>query len=159
MIERTFVAIKPDGVQRGLIGRILERFENAGLKIVAMKMVWVEKDFAKKHYKEHVDKPFYKGLEQFIVEGPVVAMVIEGLHAIETVRKIVGPTEPKQAPPGTIRGDFAHHSYAWTDKKGIAVKNLIHASGNEKDAEYEVKLWFGIDEMHDYKTVHEKHVM
>jgi len=158
MMERTFVAIKPDGVQRGLIGKIIERFENAGLKIIGMKMVWVDKDFAKKHYKEHVKKSFYPGLEKFITEGPVVAMVIEGLHAVEAVRKIVGPTEPKEAMPGTIRGDFAHHSYAWTDKKGIAIKNLIHASGNRKDADTEIKLWFSMDELHDYRTVHEKHV-
>ena len=158
MMERTFVAIKPDGVQRGLVGRIIERFENAGLKIVGMKMVHIDKKFAKKHYKAHVDKPFYKGLEEFIVEGPVVAIVIEGLHAIEAVRKIVGPTEPRQAAPGTIRGDFAHHSYEWTDKKGIAVKNLIHASGNKEDADQEIKLWFSIEELCDYKTVHEKHV-
>jgi nucleoside-diphosphate kinase len=158
MMERTFVAIKPDGVQRGLIGRIIERFENAGLKIAGMKMIWVDKDMAKKHYKAHVDKTFYKGLEQFITEGPIVAMVIEGLHSVESVRKIVGPTEPKQAPPGTIRGDFAHHSYEWTDKKGIAIKNLIHASGNKEEAEQEIKLWFSVDEVHKYKTVHEKHV-
>jgi len=157
-MERTFVAIKPDGVQRGLIGRIIERFENAGLKIAGMKMIWVDKDMAKKHYKAHVDKTFYKGLEQFITEGPIVAMVIEGLHSVESVRKIVGPTEPKQAPPGTIRGDFAHHSYEWTDKKGIAIKNLIHASGNKEEAEQEIKLWFSVDEVHKYKTVHEKHV-
>jgi len=158
MMERTFVAIKPDGVQRGIIGRIIERFENAGLKIIGMKMVQIDKEFAKKHYKAHVDKPFYKGLEEFMVEGPVVAMVIEGLHAIESVRKIVGPTEPKQAPPGTIRGDFAHHSYEWADQKGIAIKNLIHASGDKKDAEYEISIWFSIEELSDYKTVHEKHV-
>jgi nucleoside-diphosphate kinase len=83
---------------------------------------------------------------------------VEGLHAVESVRKIVGPTEPKQAPPGTIRGDFAHHSYEWTDKKGIAIKNLIHASGNKEEAEQEIKLWFSVDEVHKYKTVHEKHV-
>ena len=158
MIERTFVAIKPDGVQRGLIGKIIERFENAGLKIVGMKMKWVDPDFSKIHYQAHVEKKFYKGLEKFIVEGPVVAMVLEGLHAVEIVRKIVGPTEPKEAQPGTIRGDFAHHSYEYTDKKGIAIKNLIHASGNKKEAEEEVKLWFSIDELYDYKTVHEKHV-
>jgi len=158
MMERTFVAIKPDGVQRGLIGKIIERFENAGLKIVGLKMIQIDEAFAKKHYKAHVEKPFYKGLEEFILEGPVVAMVIEGIHAIESVRKIVGPTEPKSAPPGTIRGDFAHHSYEWADNKDIAIKNLIHASGNKEDADDEVKLWFSIEELNDYKTVHEKHV-
>lgn len=157
MIEQTFVALKPDAVQRGLIGEIIKRFEQAGLKIAAMKMVWVTPEFSKKHYKDHVEKAFYKGLEEFIVQGPVIGMVIEGISSIETVRKIVGPTEPKSAPPGTIRGDFSHHSYSYTDKKGIAIKNLIHASGNKKDAEYEINLWFTKDEIHNYKTVHEVH--
>lgn len=157
MIEQTFVALKPDAVQRGLVGEVIKRFEQAGLKIAAMKMVWVTPEFSKKHYKDHVEKAFYKGLEEFIVQGPVIGMVIEGISSIETVRKIVGPTEPKSAPPGTIRGDFSHHSYSYTDKKGIAIKNLIHASGNKKDAEYEIALWFTKDEIHNYKTVHEVH--
>jgi len=158
MIERTFVMLKPDAVQRSIAGRIIARFEDAGLKIIAMKMITVSKDFSKKHYSAHVKKPFYRGLEEFITEGPVIAMVIEGLHAVEAVRKIVGPTEPKQAPPGTIRGDFAHHSYEYTDKKGIAIKNLIHASGNKEEAKQEIELWFSKEELQDYKTVHEKHV-
>lgn len=157
MIEQTFVALKPDAVQRGLIGEIIKRFENVGLKISAMKMVWVTPDFSKKHYKDHVSKPFYKGLETFITEGPVIGMVLEGVSAIETVRKIVGPTEPKSAAPGTIRGDFSHHSYSYTDKKGISIKNLIHASGNKADAEYEINLWFTKEEIHNYKTTNEKH--
>lgn len=159
MIERSLVIIKPDGVQRALIGRILQRFEDAGLKIVGMKMHWVDSDFAKKHYAAHVEKPFYKGLEAFITEGPVVAFVVEGISAVSTVRKIVGPTEPKSAQPGTIRGDFAHHSYSYTDKKGVAIKNLIHASGTKEEADAEVALWFGEQELHTYKTVHEMHVM
>jgi nucleoside-diphosphate kinase len=158
MIQRTFVAVKPDGVQRGLIGRILQRFEDAGLKIVGMKMKWMDKDFAKIHYAAHVNKPMYPGLEAFMVSGPVIAMVIEGVHAVDTVRKIVGSTEPKSAPPGTIRGDFAQHSYEFADKKGTAIKNLIHASGNAAEAEQEVKLWFSPEELHTYKTVHEVHV-
>lgn len=159
MIEQTFVALKPDAVQRGLIGKIITRFEDVGLKIVAMKMVWVTPEFSKKHYKDHVEKGFYKGLENFITEGPVIGMVIEGISAVETIRKMVGATEPKSAAPGTIRGDFAHHSYSYTDKKGIAVKNLIHASGNKKDAEYEISLWFTDEEIHKYKTAHEKHTL
>jgi len=159
MIEKTFVAIKPDGVQRGFVGKIIERFENAGLKIVGMKMRWVDPDFAKQHYKAHVEKDFYKNLEKFITEGPVVAIVLEGIHAVETVRKIVGPTEPKAAPPGTIRGDLAHHSYAYSDKKDISVKNIIHAAGTKKEADEEIKLWFSIDELYEYKTVHEKHTL
>lgn len=159
MIEKTLVLIKPDGVQRGLIGEIIQRFEKVGVKITAMRMVWVDKKFAKKHYAAHVDKPFYPGLEVMITEGPVVAMVIEGLHAVEQVRKMVGSTEPKAAHPGTIRGDYSHHSYAYTDKKGIAIKNLVHASGTKKEADAEIKLWFGKEEIHDYKTVHEKHTL
>ena len=158
MIERTLVLLKPDAVQRGIMGRIIQRFEDAGLKAVGIKMVWVDEKFSKKHYSAHIKKAFYAGLEKFITEGPVVAMAVEGLHAVDAVRKIVGPTEPKTAPPGTIRGDFAHHSYEWTDKKGIAIKNLIHASGNTKEAKKEVKLWFKDKEMHSYKTVHERHV-
>jgi len=157
MIERTFVAIKPDGVQRGIVGEVIRRFENAGLKIVGIKMVWMDDDFSRKHYKAHVDKPFYKGLKDFMTSGPVIAMVLEGIEAIALVRKIVGATEPKSAAPGTIRGDYAQHSYAYTDSKGIAIKNVIHASGNKEDAEYEVGLWFGIEEVHEYQTVHEKH--
>lgn len=158
MFEKTLVIIKPDGVQRQLIGTIIQRFENVGLKIIGMKMVWVDAGFSKKHYAEHVEKPFYKSLEAFITEGPVVAVVVEGLHAPALVRKMVGKTEPKQAEPGTIRGDLAHHSYEYTDNAGKAIKNLIHASASKKEAEAEIKLWFKPEELHDYKTVHEDHV-
>ena len=158
MIERTLVLIKPDGVQRGLSGRILQRFEDAGLKIVGMKMKQVDADFSKQHYSAHLEKPFYPGLEIMITEGPVIAMILEGLHAVELVRKMVGGTEPRTAPPGTIRGDFAHHSYAATDAAGKSIKNLVHASGNVEEAKEEVSLWFSSEELHDYKTVHEVHV-
>lgn len=159
MIQRTLVLIKPDGVQRSLIGKIIERFENVGLKIVGMKMVWVDKEFARKHYSAHVEKPFYKGLETFITEGPVVAMALEGVEAIELIRKMVGATEPKTAAPGTIRGDYSHHTYAYTDEKGIAIKNLIHASGDLEDAKKEMELWFKEEEMHSYKVLHETHTL
>ncbi len=158
MIQHTFVAIKPDGVKRGLIGECLRRFENAGLKIIGLKMVMVDRQFSKKHYADHIDKKFYKGLEEFIVSGPVVAMVIEGVNSIEVVRKIVGSTEPNSAQPGTIRGDFAHHTYNYTDNRGKAIMNLIHASGNQEDAEKEVALWFSNQEMFKYRTNHEDHV-
>jgi nucleoside-diphosphate kinase len=157
-IERTLVLLKPDAVQRSLAGNIITRFENVGLKIVGIKMQWVNSEFSKKHYSEHVNKPFYKALEAFITEGPVIAMVIEGIHSVETVRKMVGSTEPKKAAPGTIRGDFAHHSYEYADKKGISIKNLIHASDTIENANKEVSLWFKPEELHTYKTVHEKHV-
>lgn len=157
-IQKTLVLIKPDGVQRGLIGKILQRFEDVGLRVVAMKMVWVDGEFSKKHYAEHVDKKFYPGLEAMITMGPVVAMVFEGIDSIELVRKIVGSTEPKSAAPGTIRGDFCHVSYGYADKKGIGVKNVIHASANEVDAKKEVELWFNAKEIHSYPTVHDLHV-
>jgi nucleoside-diphosphate kinase len=159
MIERSVVILKPDAVQRAIIGKIITRFEDAGLKIVGMKMVWIDEKFSKKQYKAHLKKSFYKGLEKFMTSGPVIAMVIEGISAVETVRKIVGSTEPKSAAPGTIRGDFAHHSASYADKKGIAVKNLIHASGNRKEADDEIKLWFRKSELHSYNTVHDMHVL
>jgi nucleoside-diphosphate kinase len=158
MIEQTFVAVKPDGVKRGLVGECIRRFENAGLKIVALKMVWVDKNFSEKHYSEHVKKPFYKVLEDFITSGPVVGMVLEGVSAVTVVRKIVGSTEPHSAQPGTIRGDYAHHTYQYADGKGKAIMNLIHASGNKADAVKEVGLWFAQDEIHTYKLNHEEHV-
>ena len=159
MKEQTLVLIKPDGVQRGLIGELTARFEKVGLTIIGMKLVWIDKAFAKKHYSAHVQKKFYPTLEAMITEGPVVAMVLEGIHAVEQVRKMVGPTEPRTAPPGTIRGDYAHVSYEYADKKEVAVKNLIHASGNKEEAQNEIKLWFKKDELHSYQTVHEKHTM
>lgn len=158
MMEKSLVLVKPDGVQRQLVGRVVQRFEDVGLKIIGMKMLWVDKNFSKKHYSAHLKKEFYKGLETFITEGPVVAMVLQGLHAVENVRKLVGPTDPRKAAPGTIRGDFAHHSQEHTDKEKKSIRNLIHASGNRKEADEEIKMWFKKDELHDYKTAHERHV-
>ena len=158
MIEQTLVLIKPDGVQRGLIGEVLRRFEQRGLKVVGLKLVKIDKDFSKKHYSDHLDKDFYKGLEKFIISGPVVAIVVEGIDAIENVRKLSGNTESKSALPGTIRGDYSHVSYSYADKKGIAIKNLVHASGNKEDAKKEIALWFSIDELHNYKRADEEHV-
>lgn len=158
LIQKTFVLLKPDAVQRSIVGNIITRFENAGLKIIGMKMQWITPDFSKKHYKAHLDKKFYVFLESFITDGPVIVMAIEGILAVDVVRKMVGPTEPKEALPGTIRGDFAHHSYEYADKKGIAIKNLIHASDSVETAQEELKLWFKDNELHTYKTVHELHV-
>ena len=158
MIERSLVIIKPDGVERGLIGEILKRFENAGMKILGIKMVWVDKKFAESHYKAHKTKPFFKELVEFITEGPVVAFAVEGVHAVDNVRRLVGDTSPHEAAPGTIRGDFAHISMAYASKKKSGGKNVIHASGSKKEADEEIKLWFKKDELHSYTTVHEKHV-
>ena len=122
-------------------------------------MVWIDRELAKKHYAEHVGKDFYPGLESFITSGPVVAMVLEGIEAIEVVRKMVGSTEPKKALPGTIRGDYAHLSVEWANKKGKAAPNLIHASDSIENAEKEINIWFKPEEIHSYKTVHEDFVM
>jgi len=161
-IERTLVLIKPEAVQRNLTGKIISRFEDAGLKIVGMKQIWIDKEFAKKHYTRDIaerrGKKVRERLLDYIIKGPLIAVVLEGINAIDNVRKIVGGTEPKSAPPGTIRGDFAHVSFAYADKNEIPVKNLIHASGNQEEAKIEVDMWFKPEEMHSYKTVHEIHV-
>lgn len=157
MKEKTLVLVKPEGVKKHLTGKIISRFEDAGLKIVGMKQVWVDKEFAKKHYTEDIaernGERIRENLLNYIVEGPVVAIALEGINAIENVRKMVGGTEPKSAPPGTIRGDFSHVSYQYADKNDIPVKNIVHASGNEEDAKHELPLWFSEDEMHSYETI------
>ena len=147
-MERTFVMIKPDGVQRRLIGKVIERLEQSGLKIVAMKFLHVSKELAEKHYEVHKGKPFYDGLIKYITSGPVVAMVIEGMNAIERVRNLVGATDPQKAMPGTIRGDFAQH----------IGRNIIHASDAKETAEKEIKLWFSDDEIIDYEIIDESWV-
>ncbi len=160
MIEKTLVLLKSDAVMRGFMGRIIQRFEDVGLKIVAAKMVWVNKDFAAKHYfdvKERHGQKVFDSLIDYLTEGPVMALCLEGVQAIKVVRKLVGNTYPAEALPGTIRGDFSHISKVYANKHNKKVGNLIHASANEKDAEYEINLWFTKDEMHSYKTVHEIH--
>lgn len=159
-MERTLIVVKPDGVQRSLVGRLLQRFEDVGLKIIGMKMIWIDADFAKKHYYDLAERRgehVLKNMVDLMTEGPVVAVVLEGVEAVENVRRIVGPTEPKSAAPGTIRGDFAHHSFAYTDDKQKGIRNLIHASGNAAEAKQEIALWFKAEEIHDYKTDQEKH--
>ena len=163
MIQQTLVLIKPDGVQRGLIGEIIKRFEQRGLKIVALKLAKIDNDFSKKHYTEDIAKrrgaAVRKRLIKFITSGPVVAMIVEGVDAIENVRKLTGETESKSALPGTIRGDLSHVSFRYADDKKIAVKNLIHASANEEDAKNELALWFSVDEIHSYKRSDDEHVL
>jgi nucleoside-diphosphate kinase len=162
MIERTLVVIKPDGVQRALIGEVIRRFEKIGLKVVGIKMAKISEIFAKKHYTKDISKRRGElvriNLIKFITEGPVVAFVLEGVHAIETARKLVGDTEPKSAKPGTIRGDFSHISYAYADKKKMAVRNVIHSSANIKEANHEIRLWFKINEILSYRSVHDAHL-
>ncbi len=184
MKERTVVLVKPDGVQRGLVGEITARFEKAGLKIAAMKMVWVDKELVAKHYPESrtallegIGKKTLETYEKFgkdpkeelgtmdplqigrmvnqwnmdfLSSGPVIAMLLEGVHAIDNVRMIVGNTLPTFATPGTIRGDYSIDSPALANAKKRPVRNLVHASGNLEEAKYEAELWFHTSEIYDY---------
>jgi len=156
-MRRTLVLIKPDGVVRNLIGKLIARFEDSGLKIVGMKMVWIDEDFAKRHYREDIAQKYgdrvRDDLIKYIREGPVVALVLEGVDAIKVTRKIVGSTYPNEALPGTIRGDFAHISKDYANNNEISVRNLIHASGNDEDAAIEIPLWFSKNELHSYKGI------
>lgn len=140
--ERTFVMIKPDGVKRSLIGTVIRRFENAGLTVTALKMQNVSKELAEQHYLGHHGKSFFEPLVSLLCSGPVIAMSLEGAHAISVVRKIVGATEPREAAPGSIRGDFCHMSYARSKERMGVIPNLIHASDSPESAEWELGLWF-----------------
>lgn len=157
--ERTLVLVKPDGLVRQLVGKIITRFEDAGLKIVGMKQIWIDKSFAEKHYKENIaerhGERVRNGLIQYIKEGPVIAMVLEGVDCVAVTRKIVGATYPNESQPGTIRGDFAHISKDFANAREVNVRNLIHASENKDDAKGEIALWFSKKELHSYKTVHD----
>ncbi|RLT26650.1 MAG: nucleoside-diphosphate kinase [Chloroflexi bacterium] len=138
--ERTLVLVKPDGVQRLLAGRVISRFEDRGLKIVAMKLMPVSRKLAETHYAVHAARPFFAGLVDFITSGPVVALVLEGPNAITVVRSMVGATKPHEAAPGTIRGDFSLET----------AKNLIHASDAPETAAAEIALWFTPGELVEY---------
>jgi len=157
--QRTLVLIKPDGIIRQLVGKIITRFEDAGLKTIGMKMLWIDEEFAGKHYREDIAQKHGErvrnGLIKYIKEGPIMALILEGVDAISVTRKIVGSTYPNESQPGTIRGDFAHISKNYANSKEVNVKNLIHASANQEDAEIEVPLWFNEKEIHTYKTVHD----
>src|SRR3989338_7734304 len=156
--ERTLVLLKPDAVQRNLVGEILGRFERAGLKIVAMKLVLPTKEQAETHYKINLNLPekILNHLKVFLSASPVVAMVLEGNKAIPVVRKLIGSTEPLKSDVGTIRGDYTVDSYDLADADGRAVRNLVHASANEADAEKEIPVWFSPKELVNYKSVREK---
>lgn len=139
-MERTLVLIKPDGVQRALIGEIISRLERRGLKLSASKLFWVPIELAQKHYTEHVGKPFYSGLLKYITSAPVMAMVWEGEGAVAAVRQTMGATNPAQAAPGTVRHDFAL----------ITSRNLTHASDSVENAQKEIALWFKPEELCDW---------
>lgn len=144
-VERTFVMLKPDAVKRGLVGEIIRRIEARGLKIVAMKMVWLDKEILKEHYAHHASKPFFPSLLEFMSSGPVICMVVEGPEAIDAVRKLMGKTNPLEAAPGTIRGDLALNIQ----------NNLIHGSDSKEMAEEEIKRFFKPEEIFEYRRCDE----
>ena len=182
--ERTFVMVKPDGVQRSLIGEVIQRFERVGLKLVAMKMLVPSAELIKKHYtldpewmrktgektiagymKKGLTPPTNDPIEsstivlghltKYMSSGPVVTMVWQGAHAVGIVRKLIGGTEPLTSDVGTIRGDFVLDSYQLSDTSGRAVRNLVHASGSPKEAEDEIDLWLTKEDLMDYRLVQE----
>ncbi len=183
MIERTLVVVKPDGVERALVGRIISKFEDAGLKVIAIKMVHPSKALGDLHYipdkqwmesvgnktiasfkekgvqpKEtamQIGKRVHGYLTSYLTQGPVVAMVIEGNEAIGIVRKIIGATEPRKADPSSIRGMYSTDSYDVADKKQRAIKNLVHASEDKATSEREIGVWFKPGELMKYKRVDE----
>lgn len=183
-LERTLVIIKPDGIQRSLIGEIIKRYERIGLKMIGIKMMVPTAELIEKHYtldpewrvktglktiKGYTDKGLkpphtdpmvitgiiLKNLVNYMTKGPVIAMVWQGAHAVEIVRKLTGGTEPRMSDVGTIRGDFVIDSYVMSDTDGRAVRNLVHASGSVKEAEDEIAHWFKKNEIIDYKLLME----
>jgi len=142
MIERTLIILKPDAIKRKLVDKIISRYQKEGLKLIARKEIKASQKLLREHYSAHVNKPFYHGLEKFMMEDKVVAFVLEGENAIQNVRKITGATDPSKAEKGTIRGDLGNDSQEKADKENRAIKNLVHASGNADEAKKEIKLWF-----------------
>jgi nucleoside-diphosphate kinase len=145
MIEKTFVMVKPDGVQRGLVGRIVQRFEDRGLKVCAMKMMRIPKELAERHYEEHKGKGFYDPLLSYITSGPAVCMVLEGENAVAAARSMMGKTNPQDAAPGTIRGDFSQ----------VTGRNIVHGSDSSESAKREIKLFFNDYELQKYDQADE----
>lgn len=144
-MQTTFLMVKPDGVQRGLVGEVIKRLEDRGLRLTAMKMMTIEQERAEEHYAEHEGKDFYQPLLEYITSGPVVAMAVEGKDAISMVRKMVGATDPHEANPGTIRGDF-----------GIEIgRNIVHAADSPESAERELDIFFDKSEYNNYTKVEE----
>ncbi|MFH0874234.1 MAG: nucleoside-diphosphate kinase [Candidatus Komeilibacteria bacterium] len=190
LIQRSLVLIKPDAVKRGLIGEILSRLEKSGLKIIGLKMVWVDQELVGQHYPDartellegmgkktletyekygkdaneelgtmdpvEIGRMINQWNRDFLSSGPVVAIVFEGLHAIDNIRMIAGNTLPVMAQPGTVRGDFSLDSPALANSNKRAVRNMMHASGNEEEAKFEIQLWFHENELQNYKRADEE---
>ncbi|HEX7391968.1 MAG TPA: nucleoside-diphosphate kinase [Thermoplasmata archaeon] len=145
MIEKTFAMVKPDGVQRGLVGKILARFEDRGLKVTALKLMKIPRELSERHYEEHKGKSFYEPLLSYITSGPVVCMVLEGENAVAAVRAMMGKTNPQDAAPGTIRADFGQ----------VTGRNIVHGSDSPESAKREIKLFFNDYEMQKYEKIDE----
>jgi nucleoside-diphosphate kinase len=160
-MEKTLVLIKPDAVARGIAGEIITRFERAGLKIIGLKMIKPDEQHYHQHYEDigqlisRRGEEVYRRNADFMMSGPVVAIVLEGIGAVAAVRKMVGETEPHKAQPGTIRGDYAHMTIEHANQKGGGLPNLIHASADQQEAGQEVSHWFKPQELFEYKTAHE----
>jgi len=149
LAERTLVLLKPDAVQRGLVGKIISRLEDRGLKIAGIKLLRMDMATAQRHYAEHVNKPFFQGLSEFMMSRPIIALAVEGKNAVEAVRNTMGATNPENAAPGTIRGDMA------TD----IGRNLIHGSDSPESAERELGIFFGEGEILDYQRESDRWVV
>jgi nucleoside-diphosphate kinase len=163
-IERSLVLLKPDALERGLVGEILQRFERVGLKIVGMKMLLPDLTKAEKHYTEDLairrGEHVRKAMVDMLTSGPIVAIVLEGIEAVELVRKMIGSTEPKSSPPGTIRGDYAHTSFKHVDSSSDnKLYNLIHGSATVEEANVEVAVWFTEEELVDHSPVYTSHTL
>jgi nucleoside-diphosphate kinase len=160
-MERTLVILKPDAVARGIAGEIMTRFERAGLKIVAMKMVNPDEDHYHHHYENigqlisRRGQDVYRRNADFMMSGPVIALILEGVRAVATVRKMVGETEPHGAQPGTIRGDYAHMTIDHANQKQLGLPNLVHAYATPAEAKQEIDHWFKPGEIYEYKSVHQ----
>ena len=162
-MERTLVLLKPDAVERGLAGEIIQRFERVGLKIAGLKMVQSSEERARKHYTEDLAQRRGEHVRdmmvQMLLSGPVIAICLEGVEAVELVRKMVGATEPKSAAPGTIRGDYSHVSFKHADEKKVGINNLIHASSSVPEAEQEIAVWFDKSELFEHRPGYTKHTI
>jgi nucleoside-diphosphate kinase len=162
-MERTLIILKPDAMQRGIAGEIITRFERVGLEIVGAKMLQPDYDHYFRHYETIGKMVSRRGKEafdvtlEFMQQGPVLAMVLEGIEAVAQVRKMVGQTEPKSAAPGTIRGDYSHISFEYADGKHVSIPNLIHASGSVEEAQQEIDHWFSGAELFSYSSTAERY--
>lgn len=162
-IERTLILLKPDAIERGLVGEITQRFEKVGLKIVGLKMLIPSEDRASGHYTEDLairrGEHVRKMMIDMLTSGPIVALVLEGVEAVELARKMIGGTEPKSAAPGTIRGDYSHTSFKHADAAGTGIFNLIHGSSSVEEAQQEITVWFNEDELVQHEPAYIKHTI